>query len=116
MSEIDLRDAVFIPPPGCALNGMTRHKNELRLLLIAPAAGGGYWVSGGEPGSAPELIKWTGTATAVAPDLLSRLVARVSDADWSAATWTARPCAPARENPVLSDVESEPLSEGRIRK
>ena len=40
MSEIELRDAVFIPPPGCALNGMTRHKDERHLLLITPCSRG----------------------------------------------------------------------------
>ncbi len=42
MSEIELRDAVYVPPPGCALHGATRHKGERHLLLITPAAGGGY--------------------------------------------------------------------------
>jgi hypothetical protein len=110
MYSIELPAAEFVPPPGCSLLGVTRQTNVNYFVLISPAHGDAYWVAVGEPGSRPNLFKWIGSVTPVEPDLLSRVIARISTIDGHGAKWWVRQCKPTPENPTFMDVVSRPTA------
>jgi hypothetical protein len=84
------------PPAGKALIGLAGVGIDWRMLIIAPARQGGYYIMVASSDPDANLSRWTGSDMPVEQQDIATLVSTISDADWTspAVEWHAIECAP----------------------